>query len=129
MGQKWMRAASAVLVSGVLALTIPAIAPAAGVYLAKKEARRVAVSFIVTEMQNMPDWSDERDYSVDSPRACVRKRATVVECGYAIWDPAVVDDEGRMYGCEDTIRIRETRRRYLRSYPYEPVRGFLFEAG
>ncbi len=110
----------------MLALAVPAAAPAAGVHLTKKEARRVAVSFIETEMQNMPDWSDERDFSVDSPRACVRKRATVVECGYAIWDPAAVDDEGGMYGCEDTIRIRETRRRYLRSYPYEPDCGFMF---
>ena len=104
-------AASAISCAG----TVPATASAS--YLYKSEARSEAKHF-VKERVNQRKWSWATWWWVEPATKCSRRTSSVVECDFQLVDEEDVDEDGTYYGCEDTVRIRETPRYYYATYPF-----------
>lgn len=114
----------------VLALTItlllPATASATTVSLSKREARREAVYF-VKERANERDWSWATWYDVEPAYKCSRTNARIVWCDFDLVDETDMDDDGYVYGCADSVRIRETRTHYYAKFSPNPDCGYYWE--
>lgn len=114
------RTVAATLVAGLL-LTAPATADA--ITLGKREARAVALD-ILEERFNERRFNWVTWWDVEPARKCSRRGPRTMLCDFQYIDENDVDEEGYMYGCEDTIRVRESSESYWYSFPQRPDCGY-----
>src|SRR4051794_4716961 len=102
-----------VIVSAVLlAIFVAAPASAHAMYLSKGEARGEAKYFVGERMKRRA-YEAYDTWFVERGSRCSRVNSLIVECDFQYVDEDDTDDDGTYYGCEDTVRIRETRTQYL----------------
>jgi hypothetical protein len=116
-----MRRLLIVVMAVALLAATPSVAHA--YYLSKSEARAEAKHFVREHVKKRA-WSWATYWSVERAYKCSRATPSIVECDFQMVDEEDVDEDGSYYGCDDTVRVRATRRWFYATYPYDADCGY-----
>lgn len=108
----------------VLTLTLALIPSVAQAGLTKGEARRQAVHFAKGQAR---EWGWVSWWNVQRARNCDRRSRLVVICRADFVDETDLSPDGYFYGCQDTIRVRETSKRYVGRFSRSPDCGYYWD--